>query len=305
MTFQYIPIPPGSKTEDLVEKEARRKLSPSVYVDRKSHQKDKDYFEFGICTPRVIIDSSEAPLIRYVCIDGIFSASTKRVEQRLLINLPSRKEIADKFHEKQGALIRRAENILVENLGDKLIQIPKVQNGLNPIKEILLALHDLGDIPVSELRARMDIHRTVNYLKFLEDLEFIRLENDTVYPGNEMTKYDIADIDFGNIILKDVLLRGFRFLTENLSIYILTPYLELSNAYYLQSHYADKLLKLDHKEISRHYEDMYGRARHKPEYQTYSNLLEIRQAHILQGEKSVFYGSEETFNKFQAEMVQC
>jgi len=294
---------PGLKLEQVIEKEAQNRISNNVYLTRKSKQKGIDYFEFGVCTPRIIIGQNDPPLIKYICIDGVFSASAKREDHRLAIALPDRKEIADKFQEKRGGLIRRAENILVDSFGDQLIQIPKVQNGMNPIKEILLALHDLGEIPVSDLRARMDIARTEHYLRFLQDLKFVHRKGDVVYPGNELTKYDAADLDPGPKILKDVLLHGFRYLTENLKIYILTPYLELSSAYYLQSYYAEKLLKLDHREIARHYEDMYGRNRQKPAYQTYANLVEMRQAHILQGEHGIFSGFEAPFSHFSEEMA--
>ena len=302
MPTHNISFAPGSKVDKIVEKEARNRVSNNAYISRTSRQKGMDYYEFGICTPRIIIDQVDPPLIKYVCIDGVFSASAKLGGQRLAITLPERKEISEKYQEKRCGLIRRAENILVTSFGDNLIQIPKVQNGMNPIKEILLALHDLGEIPVSQLRARMDTQKTENYLKFLQDLEFVQRKGDIVYPGNELTKYDAADIDPGPAILKDVLLQGFRYLTETLKIYIVTPYLELSSAYYLQSFYADKLLKLDHKEIARHYEDMYGRARQKPAYQTYANLVEMRQAHILKGSHGIFSGYDKPFSEFQEQM---
>ena len=303
MPSYNVVMPPGSKLERIVEKEARCRISGSVYLSRQSRQKGKDYFEFGISTPRIIIDQNDPPLIKYICIDGVFSASARRESQRLHLIFPERKEIAEKYHEKRGGLIRRAENILVSNFGDRLIQIPKVQNGMNPIKEMLLALHELGEIPVSQLRARMDIRRTENYLKFLEDLKFVHRKGEIVYPGNELIKYDAAGIDPGPAILKDVLLHGFRYLTENLKIYILTPYLELSSAYYLQSFYADRLLRMDHREIARHYEDMYGRDRQKPAYQTYANLVEMRQARILKGDHGIFSGYEEPFGRFREEMA--
>jgi hypothetical protein len=202
-------------------------------------------------------------------------------------------------------LVRSAENALIDSMGSKLIDIPKVQNGLNPIKEILLALIELGEIPVSELRKRKGKDRSQQYMQFLEELHFINVDNNTVYPGNEISKYSLAELNAPEInatILNDVLTKGFRFLSEDLKIYILTPYLELTNAYYLQSLYADKLLHLRYNEISRHYSEMYKRAKKKPDYQNLANLVEMRHAQIIQGKQGVFYGYDELFEGFQEHM---
>ena len=307
MVYETLAIEPGARIGEVIINEVHKRFSQAAYISREKHLSESDYFEFGICIPRVILDYGKSPFMKYVCVDDVFSASAKVNGKHVEIEWPERDEAAKMLENKRKSLIRRAENALIASLGNRLVHIPKVQNGMNPIKEILLSLHDLGEIPFQELcsRTRKGEKRADEYVRFLEDLNFVEVNEGIIYPGNELTKYDLKEMDSKEVcyaLLTEILLRGLRFLTENLKIYILTPYLELSNAYYLQSHFANRMLDMDYLEISRHYSDMYRRKKRKLPYQINANLVEMRHAEIIQGKRGIFSGFEEIFNKFQTQV---
>ena len=139
------------------------------------------------------------------------------------------------------------------------------------------------------------------YLDFLQSMEYIAVEEGNIFPGNEITKFDIAEVErdnIGNLLLKDILDNGLRYVREDLKIHILAPYLELSCAYYLQSHFAEKILPLNFQEINRHYDDMYNRSKRKPQYQMLFNFLELSQAKIMKHKGQVFTGYEPLLAEF-------
>ncbi len=306
MVHSTLAIKPNIDFDLAIEIKAKKEIARGAYISNKKKIKNKHYYEFGLSSPKLIIDVNRPPIIKHICIDNVFSASVIKSTDTLTIEWPDRKEVSSLINQKRGNLIRKAENALVTCLSDRLIKIPKVQNGLNPLKEILLTLYDLSEIPKSDLFGRMGKNKAGNYIDFLVSLDFIKSEDNNIYPGNELTKFDLTKInpqsDISLILLNDVLLQGFRYLTEKLNINILTPYLELSNAYYLQSHLSGQLLNLEHTEIERHYAEMYPRTRHKPLYQTYTNLIEMKEAEIIQGQKGVFSGYPDLFDRFTTQM---
>ena len=83
-----------------------------------------------------------------------------------------------------------------------------------------------------------------------------------------------------------------------MSIYILTPYLELANSYYLKSFFAEKLLYMDTLDIEKHYSELYKRPTAKPTYQINTNLLEMKEVEIINKEKDGYVGYENIFQPF-------
>ncbi len=306
MEYRTIALKDGENIQPVLERKARLELATNAYISKSTRVKGRYQFEFGIVIPKFIVDNDKPPILRNISIDNVFSISARESDKILEIEWPERKEISIKLQEQKGTLIRNAENALITTMGSKLIDIPKVQNGLNPIKEILLALFELGEIPLSELRQRKGKARASQYVKFLENLEFITLDENIIYPGNQLSKYDlvktITTAELNSTILNDVLTKGFRYLSEDLRIYILTPYLELANAYYLQSLYAEKILHMNHNEITRHYNEMYRRPTKKPAYQNLANLVEMRHAKIIQGGHGIFYGYDNLYQDFQEQL---
>ena len=305
MVYETLAVKPGANIGKIILDNVHKRFSQAAYVSGEKLHNEHNYFEFGISIPRVILDHGKSPLMKYICIDNVFSASAKVKGKQIEIEWPERDEAAKMLENKRKSLIRQAENALIASLGNRLVRIPKVQNGMNPIKEILLSLHDLGEIPFQDICSRKGRKRAEEYIRFLEDLNFVVVDQEIIYPGNELTKYDLAEMGSKEVcyaLLTDILLRGLRFLTENLKIYILTPYLELSNVYYLQSHFADQMLNMDHFEVSRHYLEMYRRKKRKQPYQINANLLEMRHAEIIQGDRGVFSGYEEIFDQFQTQV---
>ncbi len=296
-----IPFQKGMDLNDVMEDWTRNRVSRNIYISDSRVVENTVYHQMGLTIPRIINSPGRPPIIRFIDLDNVASISTRKIGDRLLIDHPARQEIHENLEDMRNSLIFKAENAVMDSFGDRFLAIPKVQTGLNPIKEIMSSLIHMGEIPISQLKARMTGARADSYISFLESLDFITKDEVKIYPGNEINKYDLADIDERDTrrgLLNEVLKEGFRYLSEDLKIFILTPYLELSNAFYLQSHYAEGLIPLEHEEIGRHYDDMYQRARKKQPFQILANLMEISDAGILDQKGTVFSGKEELFNSF-------
>ena len=283
MTLSSIPMPPHiSETQGIpsfIEGIVKSKYSNNIYMSKKrENNRDESFLQFGIIIPRIINPENEPPIIKYIAIDDIFALEIHKKGNFIEIDWPDRDEIYRKYIEKKSNLITKAENILINNFSENFISIPKVQNGLNPIKEILVSVFHLGKINQKEIHYRMGKEKGDKYLNFLKNLDFINIVDNEIIPSNEMSKYDlkdITDIEAEKAFFSEVIIRGFRYLHENFHINILTPYLEFANSYYLQTYFTDKLLQLNYTELSYNYNNLYHRSKQKQTYKIFTNLFEL------------------------------
>ena len=302
MKEQYLNI--NVKGDDLnktVISELHKHISRGCYINEVNEIKNNYFFDIGISYPDIIIDRNSEPFLKYISINSVFNIKAKKFPTGYNIKIPDRNEIHKDFTNKKENLTRLAEQALLTNIGEKLVKLSKVQNGLNPIKEIILNLYDVGELSVNEIYRRKTKEKGKKYLDFLKSLNYIEIKNEKVIQGNQMTKFDLVKSTLHDIdkILLEILKRGYKYIKTELNIYILTPYLELANAYYLKSFFAEKLLNMNVIDIERHYSELYKRYTKKPTYQINANLLEMNEVEIIQRQKDGYIGYDDVFSKFK------
>jgi hypothetical protein len=301
MKDQYITInAEGDDLNKTVINELQRYISRGCYINEINEIKNNYFFDIGISYPDIIIDRNSKPFLKYISINSVFNIKAKKFPTGYNIKIPDRNEVHKDFINKKENLTHLAEQALLSNIGEKLIKLSKVQNGLNPIKEIIINLYDVGELSLNEIYRRKTKEKGKKYLDFLSSLNYIIINNEKVLPGNQLTKFDLVKSTIQDIdkILLEILKRGYKYIKSELNIYILTPYLELANAYYLKSFFAEKLLNMNIIDIEKHYTELYKRYTRKPTYQINANLLEMNGVEIIQKQREGYIGYEDVFSKF-------
>jgi hypothetical protein len=289
----------------VVESLIKDSLGKSVFINdvRKVNSRENLYL-IGITIDKYIEDYEKPSILKFIQVKDLLAIRSVKKINEIKIEMPSREDIQKRYLDRKKELILRSENILINEYAGNFVKIPYIQIGLNPIKQIFVSLLDFGSITLEEIFSSNNRkkERTRKYIDFLENTDFIIVDGGEIFPGEEFHKYDLSDIRMDeNLLLKDVLIRGFRFINEELRIRILTPYLEYANAYYLQSHYADEILKMHYKEIYRHYNEMYSR--NKQFYKVYADLKELSKNNILVNNGEVFSGTESTLDLFRQKAI--
>ena len=302
MNEELIELQPNIMNDKGILKTIRYEMAPNVFISDHKKINDTQYYIMGISIPKFISDVGGRPTLKYISLENVFSCHIEKMNNKTYLKCPNRDDISESYVEKKNLMISRVENILMSAFGENIVKIPKVQTGLNPIKELLSSLYQLETIPLSDFYKRRRYKKnTENYLKFLKSLDYIKIEDDKIYPGNELNKYDMANKtnEFSNTILKDVIMNGYSFIKQFLKIQILTPYLELSSAYYLQAHFAERIIRLNHHQLGDYFYDMYPQSKRKPPFEIFNNLTELYYAGILGFKDNTFYGNEVIFNGFE------
>ena len=281
-------------------------VSRGAFVAGRRETDSGTYFSIGISYPEFIIDRDGGPILTYVPITGVGTASLKREGASYHLTVGDRVDIFREFHKKRTDLVRRAENLIIRSGARDLIRIPKVQNGLNPIKEILLSLNELDEIPVEDVLSRKTNREQMQrYVDMLRGLGYIIERDGMLHPGEELEKFRVAGVeDLREELLADVVHRGFHYLRDELSIYILNPYLELANSYYLPSLLADEAVLMRAEDIESYYIRWYGRSRRKPMYQIFANLMEIAGAGLLKRTGDLFEADEGFFKTLKGQFTR-
>ena len=292
--------------EDRLEGILKGHVSRGAFIAGRAETDRGTYFSIGISYPEFIVDREGGPILTYVPISGIGTASLLLEGKTYHLAIKDRASIFREFNKKRMDLVKRAENLIIRSGARDLIRIPKVQNGLNPIKEILLSIRELDRVPVKDVLSRKDNREQMRkYVTMLSNLGYTVERDGMLHPGEEMEKFEVAGV--GNLreeMLADVVQRGFHYIREDLNIYIMNPYLELTNAYYLPSLLAEEPVQMRAEDIETYYIRWYGRSRRKPMYQIFANLMEVAGVGLLKRRRDTFEADEELFETLKSGFVR-
>jgi len=292
--------------EDRLEGILKGHVSRGAFVAGRTETDKGTYFNIGISYPEFIVDREGGPILTYIPISGIGTASLKREGNTYHLAIKDRAAIFREFNKKRTDLVKRAENLIIRSGARDLIRIPKIQNGLNPIKEILLSIRELDRVPVKDILSRKDNREQMQrYVDMLSNLGYTVERDGMLHPGEEMEKFEVAGVkNLREEMLADVVQRGFHYIRDDLRIYIMNPYLELTNAYYLPSLLAEESVQMKAEDIETYYIRWYGRSRRKPMYQIFSNLMEIAGVGLLKRRNDTFEADEKMFETLKNGFVR-
>lgn len=280
-------------------------ISKGAFIAGRRDMDSGTYFSIGISYPEFIVDRDGGPILTYIPISGVGTASLEQEGGTYHLSIVDRVEIFKAFNKKRLDLVRRAEDLIIRSGARALIRIPKIQNGLNPIKEILLSLHELDTVPIKDILSRKENREQMQrYVDFLKGLGYAIEKDGALHPGEELEKFEMTGIDnLREELLADVVQRGFQYLREELKIYILNPYLELTNAYYLPSLLADETVQMKAEDIEGYYLRWYGKSRRKPRYQIFANLMEVAGVGLLRRTGDIFEADEDLFKTLKSQFA--
>jgi hypothetical protein len=292
----------------------RRRLSSGVFLCNKVKLGKHELMQFGISTPYMIIDRSKGlPCISYIPVRDVFSVKVIKSDRHgFIVEIPSQKEVHQEYVKRHSNLLIQAENILLGNIGQYLAKIGRVQNGLNPFKEILLSLSHTQEIPLLDLYSRYPRkkkERMHKYLNFLADLDYIVQEENRIVPGDELIKFEVVRTktggkDLTEEILGDLITRGREYITKHLSIFMLEPYLSLASTVYLHSYLAGKEIRMTVKDVHNYIRNTYPNIQIKAHYHLNSYLQEMTGVGIIESDNQYYMGREDIFNKFKKGLAQ-
>jgi len=281
----------------------KEEISPGAFICH-HHEINKDdiFYNIGLTTPKLIMNRNKRPTIRFIPIRDVFSIKIQKKRNCYKIQLPTRSNIYSDFLMKQSSLISKAENALVSATAKKLIRLPKIQNGLNPFKEILFSLNRLQEIPINQINQRYKSKPWMvrKYLNFLSGMDYIVIEKEFIYPGNNLSKFDLQNQNGQDdiLLMAELLENGLHFLKKEMKINILAPYLQLSNSYYLPAAWAGENVAMNENDIMSSMKGIYPRFKGHTLYQVANYMYEMTKENIFETKGDTYIGNNEVLQTY-------
>lgn len=279
----------------------KRKIGQGIFVSKSVKINDSlSNIILGADCPRIIDDSkTNERIVKFLRFDSVGLIELKKEDKGFEITLPFVDEIENKINLKLNNLLFSVENAILENAHEKLVEIPLVQISLNPIKEILLTIHQNGFMEIKDFIKNKGLQKATRYIHFLNNLDFIRCENERCIAGNRTIELEHIlssenEQKLYKKLLANVLQHGYGSIHDYLKLTCLTPYIRWTTSYFLPSIQTNKLLFVTEKLLRERFNSYY--AIKKSFIKTSNQLNQIINAEILHREDSLIRGNEAIFN---------
>lgn len=263
----------------------------------------------GVYIPRIIDDCKTGNrVIKFLRFDSVGLLEIKHSDNGFKLFLPSIEELNAKLTNKMSNLVFSVESSLLQNTYQRLVEIPVINNSLNPIREILIQLYDNNVINFYDFLKYREERKVLAYVSFLENLELVRRDGNNIIAGNRFTLMEemLKKEDERKIydtLLADVLRNGFDYIREYFKLTSLTPYIRWSTSYYLPSIQSRTCLSLNQNALMNHYYQIY---QIKPKEGKISNQIShLVRVGILNKEDNFITGNKDIIDKLSPIMTKA
>ena len=220
------------------------------------------------------------------------------------IILPYYEEIKLKVERRHNNIIKTFEQVLVDITSEKLLNIPYIENQLNPFREITLCLLDDGQISDKTLKRLCTNKNMKRYADLLIELELIESRRDGTYvPGNMFVKIKTEYSNKREIlqhVMKSILCKGYWYLVEYMNFKGIESYTHMINTYYLPSYKCQRLLIFNYESLKRVYKTLYRH--YKSEHKIKSQCQNLIDAGIFKAEDDHIIGQQDVYDDMKHRM---
>lgn len=292
--------------EGILENKLKKIYGSGTYIsDFYEAENDNIAVEVGNSFPKDVSDCrpDQEKTIKFIAIDGIQSLSLEYTGSDYIVSLVGREEISDELTEQKKRLREDLGDAMAKATYEKIAETPAVENQLNPIKQILRWTRQYHPVEFEEVRKAQnkEDNKTLEYVKTLENLGFIRLEGELIYAEEPLDKYDLGEIstqEFNTKILGEVVERGYRELSTKLGLNILRHLPKFANGYYFDAiERNDPDLYLDLDAIEENLIELYGYSAKEHRYVLRDKMDELASLDILSRDEEFYHANSETFNQ--------
>jgi hypothetical protein len=284
-------------------------LGRGIFISKEIKEGNSINLILGFTLPNVIEDSkTKSRVVNFLRFPSITLAEAKIEEDKVVLTVPTIEELNVRINDKTLSLVFGIERSLLNSLNERLVNIPTVKNSLNPIRQAIVEIYEKNSLDINEFKKGRTEKKVYRYLNFLQDLELISIKD---------KRYAVPGVRFewirerlrgksenyiNNILLADVLHKGFDFLRNYLNLTTIVPYLRLATSYYLPSAEKSELLYLNQTSLINKYSDIYNQKINRVTANSQINYL--TEVDILKREDNFLYGEENVLKTVQTSMVR-
>ncbi|MFB6187873.1 MAG: hypothetical protein ABEI86_13550 [Halobacteriaceae archaeon] len=257
---------------ETVEAQLKHRYGRGIYVhDVTETPSGNLILNVGNVIPRDLSDSREHDnVIKFVPIDRIYQMQAQGTNDGYVLELPERELLIDGFNQRRQEIVDQVDLTMARTIYEDIAHFGEVSNQLAPIRQILHWVRTRSPIHVQTINNNQRSDQTHEYIHVLEKLDYLTIDTEgMVHAGETLDSIELNDVEssnFNEIILGDVVQRGYDILRDELDLRILRHYPMISGAYYYDAVQRDDPgLWLDLDAIVTGIYDQFGKS-YKPLY---------------------------------------
>ncbi len=241
-------------------------------------------------------------ILKFIGLNDIESIEVVRRDGKYIVNWLDKEEVAKGVDAEMRHLVDRSEKAILNITKQRLVRTSILRNGLNPIIEIIGLL-----IREGEFKKREVAQNNLEYLKFLKNLNYIDLEDSTVFGGKELNKFyldkedNLSETELIDIVLGDILKDGYPYLKEMMRIKHVTPFLRLTNANLFPSSIKGERVHFQLDDFIRSEKTLYGKTKVNPRIKTLNHLNELERVGVFDVEDGYYVANEGVWEDYRME----
>lgn len=236
-------------------------------------------------------------MLKFIGLDNIEHLQVFNKDDKLVVDWIDRDSILDSAKNEMNHLINKTEKAILSSAKDNFSRSYLVKNSLNPIIKILRLLF------VKEGFSK-DLIESKNrkYLRFLNNLNFININENRISVGKEIDKYylydkEIEETEKLHSILGEIIEHGHSFLKTEMKINHIDPFLRITNANFFPSSLKNEKLHFEPKDFESSMKNLYGKSKRTSDIQNYLKELEL--VNVFDVEDGYYSPSETVWNSYK------
>ena len=286
------------------------KIGTNLYINKIDEISGTNKIEvsIGISVPKIIYDDNiQKQYIKFIKFDNLYNIEFEIDKENNVSTVINHAVIYDKFTQKEKRLISNIENIILDDIYPKLIEISLIKDNLRMIYVVLAGIRSNKIFTQKEIEKFPKKKRLKKYISFLEQYGIIRKNQDGDYvEGNipiqlhkalkDKNENEVLKYTFG-YVLKD----GRKYLKEELNLYMLDTFIAIATTYYYLSARIGKLIQINNETFFDEFTNIYGRNVNSSKFVGY--LTELNSSNILNKVENMYFGNNQILMKINNVLV--
>jgi hypothetical protein len=238
----------------IVEGRLKHRYSQGVFIqDEWEAPNGEVVIKLGVAYPKDVSDvRARDNVLKFINLDDV---ATLRAEPTgngyFQVDLPDRDEVYSEFQARREEVRDQLDLSMARAIYERVYNLSPVRNQLNSIVQIVRWIRRDPPLSVAYFEDTQRTDNTERYLNALEALDFLRIDDGMVYPGEKIEAADDQGLgrkEYEKRILGLIIEDGYSYLRDQLDLRMLKHFPMYANGYYfnaLQRQRADLWVDID------------------------------------------------------------
>lgn len=223
---------------DEIEYTLSRRYTRGLYIqDQYQASNERIAIELGVAFPKDVSDRrARDNVMKHINVGDVETFYAEPTGEGFYkVELPDRRELHSEFLNRRHEIANKLDYSMAKAIYSDVYQLDPVKNQLNSLIQIVRWTRRESELSVERLKDIQRSSNTEGYIQVLADLNFLRVEDGIIHPGERAEAADIQDLDideYEKAVVGTVIEEAYHTLRDRLDLRMLNHFPKYANSYY-------------------------------------------------------------------------